>query len=160
MIEYLESLLKSAAIEVFTTMLNFQVQIEPPQPEALTGDSHVAGAVGFTGRLNGMVCLHSTTSFARHMTSVLLGLKPEEVDGDEMINDAVGELTNMLAGHMKSRLLDKGISCAITIPAVVRGKEFRINSVSHAERSAISLRCNQRTLLLMEVLIKPQQNSN
>lgn len=159
MIEYLESLLKSAATEVFTTMLNFKVQIEPPQPEAMNGDAHVAGAVGFTGRLNGVVCLHSTADFARHMTSVLLGLPPDEIDADEMINDAVGELTNMLAGHMKSRLLDKGISCAITIPAVVRGREFRIDSVSHAERAAISLRCNQKSMLLMEVLIKPIENA-
>ena len=147
--------MKSAANEVFATMLNMQVTFENSKLEMLDSDTHVAGAVGFTGKFNAVIYLYTNLAFARKMTGSLLGLPEDMIEGNEMINDAVGELTNMHAGHMKSRLADRGHSCVITIPAVVYGRDFRIEPVSGAERHAVCVRSGQDCVLL-ELLVKPE----
>lgn len=154
MIEYLDDMLKHATTEVFSTMLSLKVQFEPEQRESLAGEMHVAGAVGFTGRFNGMIYLYSSVTFAHHLTSVLLGIPQNAIEGNEMVNDAVGEMTNMLAGMIKSRMCDRGVPCVISIPAVVRGKDFRIDSMSSTERHTAFFRCNGNQVLT-EIIVKP-----
>lgn len=155
MIKDLEDMLKSAASEVFATMLNMKVTFETPNVQTLDSETHVAGAVGFTGKFNAVIYLYSNVMFARKMTGNLLGLSEDMIEGNEMINDAVGELTNMHAGHLKSRLSDRGYPCVITIPAVVCGRDFRIEPVSGAVRHAVCVRANTDWVLL-EVLVKPE----
>jgi chemotaxis protein CheX len=38
----------------------------------------------------------------------------------------MGEVTNMLAGGLKSWLCDAGASCALTTPAIIRGTSFQV----------------------------------
>jgi CheY-specific phosphatase CheX len=155
MIKDMEDMIKSAANEVFATMLNMSVTFEHPDIQMQDSQTHVAGAVGFTGKFNGVIYLYSNLEFARKMTCCLLGLTDDQIEGNEMINDVVGELTNMHAGHLKSRLSDRGQSCVITIPAVVSGRDFRIEPVSGAERYAVCVRANKNCVLL-EMLVKPE----
>ena len=71
-----------------------------------------------------------------------------------MVNDAVGELTNMLAGMIKSRLCDKGVTCVISIPAVVRGQSFRIDSVSSTEKHTVFFKYG-KYIAMAEIMVKP-----
>jgi chemotaxis protein CheX len=59
-----------------------------------------------------------------------------EIDeaGHEVVNDAVGELTNMTVGTFKNQLADKGFPCKLTIPSILRGSNFSIEPVSSATR--------------------------
>lgn len=154
MVNELADLLRSAVPEVFSTMLSMEAEYQPadiPLPEF---DAQVAGAVGFTGKLDGVVYLFATLDFARMLTSRLLGLSEADVDNDEMVNDAVGELTNMVVGHMKSRMCDRGAACVITIPSVVRGSHFSITAVSPTASRMLHFDCKQGHLLV-QVMIKP-----
>jgi chemotaxis protein CheX len=153
MIDYLDSLLRSAAQEVFTTMLSFKVDFEPSTAIADNGKAQVAGSIGFTGKFNGVVYMLTSASLARQFTSNLLGLSDHEIEGDEMVNDAIGELTNMLSGYMKSRLCDKGFSCVMSIPTVLRGRSLQFEPISHTDRCAVSFRCGAESVL-MGVIIK------
>jgi chemotaxis protein CheX len=154
MIDYLDTLLKSATQEVFTTMLSFKVDFESHAANAINGDSHVAGTIGFTGKFNGVVFLYTSADFARRITSNLLGLSDTEIEGDDMVNDAIGELTNMLSGHIKARLSDKGFSCAMSIPTVVRGRSFQFEPVSHTDRCAVCFRCGADAVLVGVIIKK------
>ncbi len=154
MIDDMEQLIGLSVREVFGTMLNFAVEPLAPNTELVNGEAHVASAVGFIGRLTGVVYLYCTASFARRITSGLLGLAENEIDSDEMVNDAMGELGNMVVGHLKSRLSDRGIPCVLTIPSIVRGSHFSIEPVSTTERRVFGFRCDTSQLIL-EVLIKP-----
>jgi chemotaxis protein CheX len=154
MVNELADLLKSAVPEVFTTMLSMEAEYQSadiPLPEF---NAQVAGAVGFTGKLDGVVYVFSTPAFAQFLTGRLLGLSEAEVDGDEMVNDAVGELTNMVVGHMKSRMCDRGAACVITIPSVVRGSHFSITAVSPTDSRVLHFKCTNGHLLV-QVMIKP-----
>jgi chemotaxis protein CheX len=154
MVSELADLLKSAVPEVFSTMLSMEAEFQPPDSPKPDFDAQVAGAVGFTGKLDGVVYIFTRPTFARLLTSRLLGLSEGEVDGDEMVNDAVGELTNMVVGHMKSRLCDRGAACVITIPSVVRGSHFSITPVSPTDSHMLHFRCHDDHLLV-QVMVKP-----
>lgn len=154
MIEDMEQLIGASVTEVFDTMLNLKARREPEGTAITNGEPQVAGSVGFIGRMTGVVYLYSTNTFARRMTGSLLGLADSEIEGDEMVNDAMGELTNMVVGHLKSRLSDRGMPCVLTIPSIVRGSHFSIEPVSSTARRVFSFRCDVNQLVV-EVLIKP-----
>jgi chemotaxis protein CheX len=153
-IEDLEKLIGSAALEVFSTMLSIDLSPCSPDVNAATGEIHIASSVGFIGKLTGVVYLYSTNSLARRLTRSLLGMAPTEAVGNEMVNDAMGELTNMVVGHLKSRLSDRGMPCVLTIPSIVRGNQFCIEPVSSTERRVFAFRCEAHQLVV-EVLLKP-----
>jgi chemotaxis protein CheX len=112
--------------EVFSTMLTL-----PAVPLAEASSDHpqerVSGAVSFVGEtVTGSVYLHLPAAFAAHIAGTMLGMAAEEVPGDAEINDVIGEVTNMLAGGLKSWLCDTGAACALTTPAIIRGTSFQI----------------------------------
>ena len=150
----LEQMIKSAANEVFGTMLNMRVTFDSPDVK-IEKEPFIAGAIGFTGKFNAIIYLHTNMVFARIMTCGLLGLADHQIEGQDMVNDVLGELTNMHAGHMKSRLCDRGMSCVMTIPSVVSGRDFQIQPVSGAQRHAVAVRSGSQGLVLLELLVKP-----
>jgi chemotaxis protein CheX len=153
MIDDLDELMRAAVREVFETMLSFELEPQPPNSSIQTTEPHVAGAVGFIGRLSGVVYVYASARFARDITNALLGIT-DDTASDEMINDAMGELTNMIVGHIKSRLSDRGMPCALTIPSIVRGSHFTIEAVSSTTRRLCAFRCGEHQIAI-EILIKP-----
>ncbi|WP_404424032.1 chemotaxis protein CheX [Nibricoccus sp. IMCC34717] len=97
---------------------------------------HVVGTVGFIGDISGLIYLYLEDGFANVVASHMLGMTLEEIDeaGHEVVNDAVGELTNMTVGTFKNQLADKGFPCKLTIPSILRGSNFSIEPVSSATR--------------------------
>jgi chemotaxis protein CheX len=157
MIQDMDELVNSAATEVFETMLSIKLAPEPLEQAANNnGQGHIAGSVGFIGRLSGVVYIHATESLAKTITSTLLGLSEPEIEGNEMVNDAMGEMANMIVGHMKSRLSDRGMPCVLTIPSVVRGSNFSVEAVSSTEGRIYAYAC-RKDHLLIELLLKPLQ---
>jgi chemotaxis protein CheX len=130
MIADLEELVASAVTELFSTMLGMKMLPATLEAGFANGETHIAGAVGFVGRLSGVVYVFTTVSFARRITATFLGLAEAEVSEDEMINDAMGEMANMLVGHIKSRITDRGMPCVLTIPSVVRGSNFSVEATT------------------------------
>lgn len=137
----LEETVTRAVNEVFSTMLH-QPAVLQPGHLPVEDDSiclekpHVVGTVGFIGSINGLIYLYMEVGFAEQCAAGLLGMAPEEVAelGDEGVNDAIGELTNMTVGTFKNQLSDRGFPCKLTIPSILRGSSFRIEPISSATR--------------------------
>lgn len=130
MTDSIQELVSSTVIDIFRASLGMNVTPAGAHPGRPGGESHVAASVGFVGRLTGVLYIHVTASFARRITATLLQMPDHEIEGDEMVNDAVGEMANMLVGRIKSCLSDRGLPCTLTVPSVVRGKDFSIESIS------------------------------
>ena len=154
MIADLDELVTAAVTGLFSTMLHMQMAPVPVEPSVVNGEPRVAGAVAFIGRLTGVVYVHTTAAFARRLTATLLHLEDAEVQAEEMINDAMGEIANMLVGQMKSRLSDGGIHCVLTIPSVVRGSQFRIEATRSTEGRLFGFE-NQGQRLFVQFLFQP-----
>ena len=154
MIADLQELVTGAVTEVFSTMLATNMLPASLDSGFGNGEPHIAGAVGFVGRMSGVVYIFTTVSFARRITATFLGLPEAEVEEDEMINDAMGEVANMLVGHMKSRISDRGMPCVLTIPSVVRGSHFSVEATTSSEGHLYSFASNQDRIFV-QFLLKP-----
>jgi len=152
----LEDLVSKAVCNVFRKMLS--IKLEPIDPActltnpANDGDQLV-GSVGFAGKANGVICIHLTESFARLILSSLLSLRPEEVSNIAAVNDAVGELSNMVGGNLKSSLCDSGFSCQLSIPSITRGNRLQIQPTGETIRAYLGFSYQQH-YLLVEVYLK------
>ena len=158
MIADLEELVASSVTELFSTMLGMNMLPAPLEAGFANGETHIAGAVGFVGRLSGVVYVFTTVSFARRITATFLGMAEAEVNEDEMINDAMGEMANMLVGHIKSRITDRGMPCVLTIPSVVRGSNFSVEATTSTEGHVFSFIAGQDRIFV-QFLLKPSDAS-
>lgn len=137
----LEETITRAVHEVFSTMLGLPARYLPLDNPAEASSlelerPHVVGTVGFIGAINGLIYLYLDVDFAQKCAANLLGVPKEELAtlGDEAVNDAIGELTNMTVGTFKNQLSDRGFACRLTIPSILRGSRFRIEPISSATR--------------------------
>jgi chemotaxis protein CheX len=158
----------SSIKEVFSTMLGQHVEIveaaklssDPAWPP-LDGkqgqhDPYVVGTVGFIGNINGLIYLYLPEKFAHFATAHMLGMNESEVcaEGVAVVNDAIGELTNMTVGVFKNGLSDLGLACRLTIPSILRGTNFTIQPTSSATRWILYYQCaGQR--LVADIIMKP-----
>ncbi len=104
-------------------------------PVDLSG-AQIVGTVGFIGDISGLIYLYFSADFSKFVASQMLGMSLQEVEasGDEVVNDAIGEITNMTVGGFKNQLCDQGFPCRLTIPSILRGSNFSIEPVSGATR--------------------------
>jgi CheY-specific phosphatase CheX len=139
--------------DVFSTMVSMKAT---PAPEGMVPhfEERVTGSVGFGGEaVSGAVYLHLSADLALRVTSAMLGLPPEEIGGEGEVNDVVGEMTNMLAGGLKSTLCDLGATCAVSTPAIIRGRAYEIEAMPDVRRESMVFDC-ETECVSVEVHIK------
>ena len=142
--EELVGMMMSSVQDVFSTMLSLEVDLDKhessmPTEEHVTpaynADSEmIAANIGFSGKIFGMVYLCMDTELAKRLTMQLLGMDEVDDNDHETINDALGELANMTVGGFKNQLSHKGYSCQLTIPSILRGTSFTVESTSQSQR--------------------------
>ena len=59
---------------------------------------------------------------------------------NEDVEDAIGEIANMIGGNVKSMLSEKGRDIDLSLPSTVSGKEYGFHSIKGAEKTIIPLR--------------------
>jgi len=159
MIADLDQLIGNCVTDVFGTMLSMVVEPQIAGPMKSNGDAQIASAVGFSGRMTGVVYLYTSAKFGRKIAATMLGLTESEVGGDDIVNDVMGEIANMVVGNFKSGLCDRGYNCALTIPSIVRGSNFTIEPISNTERRVYQFRCQDRPLVV-ELLLKAGEDES
>ncbi len=103
---------------VFATMVHTEVNVQKPQlkPQG-AASADVSGIIGFSGDAAGCVVLSFPTEVACKVASTFAGTHLGPSDRD--FPDAIGELTNMVAGCAKKEF--EGINVSISLPSVVIG---------------------------------------
>jgi chemotaxis protein CheX len=144
----LREFITKSVLHVFATMLSMRLDVLPPEEEIKFDGEKVAGSVNFVGAVTGVVHIHVSDVYAKSMTASMLGIKPEQVRSSSNIDDAIGELTNMLGGNLKSRLTDYGFKCVLSIPSVTRGKDFQIQTMEGTRKERFAFRFQQNSLLV------------
>lgn len=139
----IDEMVADAVKKVFSTMLQIDVEhektlvigddgIDESEQPLPVNCPMVAGSVGFIGSVNGVIYLFFEETIALELTGSFLGMTAEEVEQEdhETINDALGEMTNMIVGTFKNRLCDHGLNCRLTVPSILRGNTFCIETTS------------------------------
>jgi chemotaxis protein CheX len=118
-----------ATHEVFSTM----VMMNPEDDYPLNAPVHhfqcsITGLVGFAGTYSGTISIHCPVPLALRITGSMLGLECHEVGDD--LNDAIGEIANMLAGNVKQVLSRGGLDVRLSIPTIISGEGYTIETLS------------------------------
>lgn len=146
--ELIQDCIIKAVQSVFRTMMNQEVsfvgQVVPDPAASVASPTQIMGSVGFLGSANGLIYLCISEEFAKYASSRILGMTSAEVEmhGDEVVHDAIGEITNMTVGGFKNTLCDLGFPCKLTLPAIVRGNNLSIASVKAANRHVFNFDCS------------------
>jgi len=124
--EYINPFISSLT-NAFRTMLGCEVRRREISVKSNHSPRHeISGVIGLSGRAVGTVVLSLSESVALKAASTLLMSEATEIN-DEVV-DAVGELTNVVAGGAKAQLAEFQLS--VSLPNVVtgRGHEVRFPS--------------------------------
>jgi len=124
-------LLETATREVFETMLG-----EPASPAVCDVDElppapDFTALVGLSGALEGSLRVRCQAVSACLMGSRMAGT-PLDLQ-DELVVDALGEIANMVAGNFKSKIPGLADACRVSVPTVLRGQEFTMESMARGE---------------------------
>lgn len=135
-------------VEVFETMLSKKA-VSATDDLLPRCSEYVSGSVGFGGdAISGAVYLHMSASFALQAAAAMLGLPPGEITTQADINDVVGEMTNMLAGGLKSAFCDADVPCAVSTPTIIRGSSFRVEQMPDVEKICVTFDCEGERVMV------------
>ncbi len=119
--------------EIFTDMVMMDISVTDNQ---LTEISHlensISGVIGLAGKYKGVLAIHIPVSLACAITTNFLGMDVREINED--VEDAVGELANMLGGNVKTILAENGNDIALSLPTTISGKEYDFQTQKSVER--------------------------
>ena len=112
-----------AVSKTLETMAGCKVVREAPQiKKGKTALHPVSGIIGLSGVIVGTVVLTMSEALALKCASAMLMEDYKEFNPD--VFDAVGELTNVIAGNAKAQLEDYRLS--LSLPNVIYGKDAEL----------------------------------
>ena len=122
--------------KVFGCMLGLAISPCPPPTPAIGEGEERTAIVGYSGAMRGCCELQMNSASARTAATAMLGGSP--VEEEESLDDAVGELCNMVAGCWRDSVPALSSGCALTPPTIVTGRDYKV----HMGRPSIRLtRC-------------------
>lgn len=127
--EYINPFVK-ALVNTFDTMLGCAVTRGPIALKDNNIALHeISGTIGLSGKAVGTVVVSFSREVALRAASAMLMVEATEIDDD--VTDAVGEITNMVAGSAKVELEEYQLQ--ISLPNVVTGKNHTIRFPSQVK---------------------------
>ena len=100
--------------DIWSTFVNMPVASTEKPFQALGKGDTLAGCVHITGEWKGALVLYLPGELGKKIAANMFGLNATEVD-DQQVKDITGEITNIIAGNIKSILPSP---CNISLPSV------------------------------------------
>jgi chemotaxis protein CheX len=122
----------------------FDLALNAARPSPLGPESVVTGCVQIVGRSRGAVMLRCPMSLACTLAEQMFraGSAPSLDD----VRDALGELTNVIAGNVKALL--PGPS-QLSLPAVAVGSDYDLEVVDAGDVTTVSFTCDGQPLMVI-----------
>jgi len=119
-----------ATSEVFSTMLDMQVEYVGIDTDARTAQSSLISLVGITGEWGGSGVFCCSPILASRIWAQMMGenFDPEQLSVTEEVLDVVAEVTNMMIGNIKNGLETITGPLAISVPTVIHGRNFQFRN--------------------------------
>lgn len=115
--------LLEGAQEVFSTMVFMDIEESSDPDQQIDGDS-LMGSITFNNGIEGCLAIRCSVASARTIAADMLGLDGADELSENEICDAIGEITNMVMGSVKSRIQTQTGELVVSIPTVVRGERL------------------------------------
>ncbi len=129
-----------SALEIFSTMVLMDIrQTGDLVREHITLKNSISGVIGLAGIRKGVLAIHTPEAVALAITSSFLGMEVTGLNVD--VEDAVGEVANMLGGNIKMFLTDKGRDIDLSLPSIVKGEAYEFQPGGEVERVVVPFTC-------------------
>lgn len=130
-----------SAKEIFSSMVMMEISVSGEYMiESVPLTESITGVIGLAGTHKGVLAIHIPNKVAMAITSSFLGMDVDEINED--VEDAVGELANMLGGNVKSILSENGRDINLSLPSTITGQQYDFQPTKEAERIIIPFRCD------------------
>lgn len=125
-----------STIEIFTGMVMMEISVAGESIKKLGPlKQSITGMVGLAGTHKGILAVHFPKQIALDVTSSFLGMDVEEMNED--VQDAIGEIANMLGGNLKTILSDRGKDIQLSLPSTISGDAYNFSSQADTEQLII-----------------------
>lgn len=135
----MQSHIQAAMAEIFASMVMMEIDVsetnldlDAPLKQSLTA------IIGFSGTTKGLVALHMPKEVALAITSSFLMMDVDVINED--VKDAIGELTNMICGEVKNKLVTTGLEVELSIPTTIVGDSYDFRCGAETERLLTSFK--------------------
>ena len=122
----MNSVLLASAREVFETMIFMDLD-QCFDPQQQIKEDALLSSITFKGDLSGCLTICCSSDCAKSMGINMLGMDPEEKISQADTYDALGEVTNMIMGSVKTRIQQNTGNINVSIPMVMSGREIVTN---------------------------------
>ena len=125
-----------STIEIFSTMVMMDVTVKDENVEGggKLCDT-ITGLIGLAGTHKGVLAIHIPHPVAMAITSSFLGMDVSEINAD--VEDAVGELANMLGGNIKAILTENGRDIDLSLPSTISGSSYHFQPSKVVEKVVV-----------------------
>lgn len=163
----LESVMETVALDItestktlFETMLMMDLKYDGSSLVDETQiKTDVIGMVSFTGKYHGVIALFCSKQFALKVASNML--MTEMTGFTSEVKDAIGEVSNMIAGNVKTKLTAQYGDMHLSIPIVIAGEGLSITAVNnHPVVADTTLSCFSKDPWLMIPFISCNEKFN
>jgi len=152
----LNDVLLDGAKEVFETMIFMEMErTEEEMPKDNTDT--VLGSITFKGKLEGILSIYCSANCAKSIAANMLGMDVDDGISQEDINDAIGEVANMVMGSLKSRIQDTYANIDVSIPSVITGQKLQ-NTLSNSVNKEVNVCLEEEFLAQFSLLYRENNN--
>ena len=119
-------------LHILDTTAFVKVKPEPPflkKDRKAHGD--ISGFIEISGDLSGTAAISFSKKSILGIVSAMFGEEMTEIN--EEINDAVGEISNMVAGHVTTKIGEMGKKVSVKFKEIKAGKDAVIEHVDGVE---------------------------
>lgn len=131
-----------AAQEIFSSMVMIDIEVRDVDvaSTSISLTDSISGVIGLAGTHRGVLAIHLPDKVAIGITESFLGMDVAEIDED--VEDAVGELANMLGGNVKAILSENGRDIELSLPTTIKGKQYDFQPTKEVERTIVPFSCD------------------
>lgn len=151
----LGELLIEAVKDIFETMIFMSVEKASDDDDSKIKGDAIMGLITFQNGTKGCLTIYCSQICARAIATNMLGMNPNDEIEDDDVKDAIGEVTNMVMGSMKSRIQDHNTTIQISIPTIIKGQEIE-NHLAEKENCVVTKICIEDQYMAEISFLYPQ----
>ncbi len=134
-VEYINPFLKATSNVLKTMAFTESTPGKPYLKKDSQAGGDISGVIGITGETEGSLSVSFSEACICLVVSNMFGEPITEINQE--VEDAVGEITNMISGDARRELAEKGIMLKSGIPTVISGKNHTVKHMTSGPVIAI-----------------------
>jgi chemotaxis protein CheX len=134
-VEYINPFLRATQHVLKTMAFTDAIAGKPYIKKEEKAGGDVSGIIGITGETDGSLSISFSEPCICFIVSNMFGETISKLNNE--VEDAVGEITNMISGDARRELAEQGMVLEGAIPTVVSGKDHSIKHMAKGPSIAI-----------------------